>query len=115
MIRKIGAVESRDDRARVVERELPADIFTDFGSCRCGKCDGRRRAKLDACLGDSQIAGTKIMSLLADAMRFVDSEEAHADVPEPCCDIPEIESLGREIEKPDLASRSASKPVRYLR
>ena len=108
------AIESGDDRARILERQLSADILTDFW-CRCRSQRNRWwSTKLFSRFCNPQIARTKIMSPLADAVCFIDCEQADSDVPEASRNVAEIESLRREIEKTHLATRRASEPVRHL-
>src|SRR5512143_1688870 len=115
VIGEVGPVESRDDRARISERELATDIFADFRCRRRGQRDGWRRSEFGARFSYTEIAWPEIVSPLADAVCFVDREQAHADAGKLRGDVSKIESFWREIKEPDFAARRACEAIRHLR
>jgi hypothetical protein len=111
---EIRAVKPGDDRFRIPERQLAADVAADLGRGGGGQRDRSRRAKLFADLLDAEIARSEIVTPLADAMRFVDGEERYSRLAKPLGRLPVVETLGRYVEELDLAALSSCESILNL-
>ena len=114
VVREIRAVESSNDRSRISESELTADVFADFRRCSRGKRDCRRRAELLARLGYAQVAWTEVMSPLTYTVGLIHREKTDTDVTQSGCDVSKIESFRREIEKAHFTAGGTSESILNL-
>ena len=103
-----------DDRFRIPERQLAADVSAHLWRGSGSQRDRCRRAKLFVDLLDAEIAGAEIVTPLADAMRFVDREERYSGSANPLRRLPVVEPLGRHVEEFYLAALRSCKAIRNL-
>ena len=73
--RQVRALEAGDEIERVAEPELHGDVGSHLRRGRGGECRGRH-AQVGADAGEPPVVGPEIVPPLADAVRFVDHDQA---------------------------------------
>ena len=115
MIREVRSIESGDDNFRIAKCELHRDISSHLRRRRCGERNRWRSAEFLSNISDAEIARAKIVSPLAYAVCFVDSQQTDSHLIQSRRDVSVIESLRREVEKLQLPALSAAESFADLR
>ena len=108
---QVRSIEAGDDRFGVGEAERADDVGADSRSRRRRERHRAPRAQLIANLADAQIARPKVMSPLADAVRFVHREQRDADVAQLLGQLAEGKPFRREVEELGLAAQHAAHAI----
>ena len=99
----IGAVETGDELARILQRQALADFMSGLGIGGGGQRNTRNVGKAIVQDRQAEIFRTEIMTPLRDAMRFVDRKERDATGRKQLKAAIGEEPLGRHIEQINLA------------
>ena len=103
-IGEVGAIKPGDDDGGVAQSELDDDVLADLGGGRGREGVRGRRADRVADGLDAPVARAEVVPPLADAVGFVDGEEADADAGEAVGGSSAFEPFRGEVEEPNFAA-----------
>ena len=106
-VRQIRAVEARDVQARVPHPESVQDVVPDARVCGRRQGDHGDRRKAFADFAKAPVFRAKVMTPLADAVRFVDRETRHAPTRQVAQKPFEQQPLRSHVEQPEVAGAEA--------
>ena len=98
---QVWAVEAGNEAGRVAEVELRGDVVLDARGGRRRQRDAGRVAHPPAGGREREVVRPKVVAPLAHAVRLVDGEQRHADLPEGLLERRQSQALGRGVDQPE--------------
>ena len=91
--------------------EHRADVALDLRRRRRRQCEARRVAERPPHVAEAQVVGAEVVAPLAQAVRLVDGEAAHADLLHGGQEAVDPEALGGHVQEPNLAGAHPREPA----
>ena len=104
----------RDEQRGVAQCQLRHDVGAHIRGCRCRECHDGRASDAFERTGEPQIVGAEVMPPLGEAVRLVHGKKRHAHPGEHVCEITAAETLGRDVNEPELARADAPENLALL-